>query len=394
MYISPQIVNENATPFYYYDLELLENTLRELTNASDKRGYHVHYALKANTNEPILNLVKRYGLGADCVSGNEVERAIQLGFDSDGIVFAGAGKTDHEILYALQNDIFCFNCESVQEIEVINELAADLGKTARIAIRINPNVDARTHEYITTGLNENKFGVGLHELEGVLSVLNASNNILLDGIHFHVGSQITAMYVFRELCAKINGINSWFRDNGIHLNHINVGGGLGIDYDHPELSPIPDFEEFFNVFDRFLELEENQELHFELGRSVVGQCGTLVSKVLYVKEGLQTKFAICDAGMTELLRPALYKASHKIENLTSVYTQHESYDVVGPICESSDCFGKGVELPVTSRGDIVAIRSAGAYGEVMSSQYNLRNKVRAVYSSAVNVGKDSELVLA
>lgn len=381
MYINQQRIAENRTPFYYYDLELLENTLKELTRESKKRGYHVHYAFKANTNEPILDLIREYGLGADCVSGNEVRRAISTGYDPNGIVFAGAGKTDDEIIYAIENNIFCFNCESIQEIEVINELAGSLGKSVRIAVRINPNVDADTHDYITTGLNENKFGIGVHQLEEMLSTVSECPNIELDGIHFHIGSQITKMFVFRELCARINSINAWLIDRGVLLNHINVGGGLGIDYEHPEINPIANFAEFFQLFDKFLKLQPEQELHFELGRSVVGQCGCLLSKVLFVKEGVQTRFVICDAGMTELLRPALYQARHKIENLSSIFTQKESYDVVGPICESSDCFGKGVELPVTKRGDVIAIHSAGAYGEVMSSQYNLRNKVKAVYST-------------
>jgi len=383
MYINPETIKANRTPFYYYDLALLENTLKELTSKSKKYGYHVHYAFKANTNQPIIDLVNEYGLGADCVSGNEVHLAVNSNFRSDQIVFAGAGKTDEEIAFALSNDIFCFNCESIQEIEVINEIAADLGKITKIAIRINPNVDAGTHKYITTGLDENKFGIGIHQLPEMLEVVANSKNVKLDGIHFHIGSQITQMYVFRELCAKINSINSWFEDQGIYLNHINVGGGLGIDYDHPELNPIPNFGEFFGLFDKFLNLKEDQQLHFELGRSVVGQCGSLLTRVLYVKDGLQTKFVICDAGMTELLRPALYQAKHRIENLSSVFTNKDKYDVVGPICESSDCFGKGLELPITKRGDAIMIQSAGAYGEVMSSQYNLRTKAKALYSERV-----------
>ena len=340
----------------------------------------MHYAFKANSNKPILNLILKYGLGADCVSGNEIKLALDSGFPPSSIVFAGVGKTDDEICYALENEIFCFNCESIQEIEVINGHANRLNKKAHVAIRINPNVDAHTHAFITTGVNENKFGIGVHQLEAVLELIRVSENIVIEGIHFHIGSQITKMYVFRELCAKINQINAWFVKQGIQLNHINVGGGLGIDYDFPDVNPIADFQHYFNLFDQFIVRDEKQRLHFELGRSIVGQCGSLLSKVLYLKEGISTNFVICDAGMTELIRPALYQAQHQIDNYSSCNSKTERYDVVGPICESSDCFGRGVKLPLTKRGDIVAIRSAGAYGEVMASGYNLRRKVESIYS--------------
>lgn len=368
------------TPVYYYDLGLLEETLKALLAATQGRRQIVHYAFKANANGPVLERILKYGLGADCVSGNEIQLALESGFSPSSIVFAGVGKTDDEICYALENEIFCFNCESIQEIEVINTLATQLNKKANIAIRINPNVNAHTHKFITTGTDENKFGIGINQLEAVLQLVNRSSNICLDGIHFHIGSQITKMYVFRELCAKINQINAWFVEKGICLNHINVGGGLGIDYDTPDLNPIPNFQNYFNLFDQFIVRNEGQDIHFELGRSIVGQCGSLLSKVLFLKEGVSKIFVICDAGMTELIRPALYKARHQIDNISSVNSETEQYDVVGPICESSDCFGSGVELPITRRGDIVAIRSAGAYGEVMASGYNLRSKIEPIYS--------------
>ena len=364
------------TPFYYYDLGLLKRTIEALKKESDKYGYHVHYALKANANDEILSVIQKSGLGGDCVSGNEVRKASEHKFAQ--LFFAGVGKSDAEINVALEKNITCFNCESLQEIEVINDLAKKKSKTAPIAFRINPNVNANTHKYITTGLEENKFGINLWELEEVVKRTQQLKNIKITGIHFHIGSQITDLSAFKSLCLRANEIQSWFVSHKISLEHINVGGGLGVDYHDPNKNPIPDFASYFALFKQFLELRPKQTLHFEIGRAIVAQCGNLISKVLYVKKGVSTSFVILDAGMTELIRPALYQSYHKIENLTSNGTTAK-YDVVGPICESSDCFGKAVMLPETNRGDLIAIRTTGAYGEVMSSQYNLREKVKAVY---------------
>ena len=366
------------TPFYFYDLELLQKTLSIINTESEKYNYHVHYAFKANTNLKIIEVVKNNGFGADCVSGNEVKCAIENGFKNTDIVFAGVGKSDDEINYALEQNIFCFNCESIQELEVINELAGLKNKVAQIALRINPNVDAYTHKYITTGLEENKFGINPYEFETVIEKLKNLSHLKLIGLHFHIGSQITDLSPFKKLCTRVNEINTYFLNKGFDLPIINVGGGLGINYHEPDSEAIVDFEAYFKLFHTFIEIRKNQELHFELGRSVVGNCGSLISKVLYIKNGINTNFAILDAGMTELIRPALYQAFHKIENISSFEETILKYDVVGPICESSDCFGKAVELPLTKRGDFIAIRSAGAYGEVMSSKYNLRDDVRSV----------------
>ena len=368
------------TPFYYYDLALLDQTLETCRSSAEKFGFHVHYALKANFNEQILHAVRKIGFGADCVSGNEVKKAIEIGFDPGKVVFAGVGKSDKEIIEALNSNIYCFNIESVQELGIINKLAADRGKTAKVAIRINPNVDAHTHQYITTGLEENKFGVNQWELNSCIEQLNASPNLKLIGIHFHIGSQITNLEVFKSLCVKVNELNSWFEDHGFQLQILNVGGGLGVDYHAPDENSINDFLSYFAIFNQFLERRNHQEVHFELGRALVAQCGSLISRILYVKNGLKKNFLILDAGMTELLRPALYQAFHKIENISSIAEVHVKYDVVGPICESTDCFGKEVELPESVRGDLIAIRTAGAYGEVMSSGYNLRERVKSVYS--------------
>lgn len=366
------------TPFYLYDMDLLRRTLESARQASAPHNFQVHYALKANSNKEILKLVNEYGFGADCVSGNEIKRALKNGFRPDHIVFAGVGKSDVEINYALTNDIFCFNCESFQEIEVINELAARMGKVARIALRINPNVDAKTHKHITTGLDENKFGINMWELEAVLATLQTQPNIELIGIHFHIGSQITKLDPFRNLCERVNEIQDWLAERGITVPHLNVGGGLGVDYHNPDENPMPDFEAYFGIFHQHLKVRPGQQVHFELGRALVAQCGTLISKVLYIKKGQNRNFAILDAGMTELLRPMLYQAYHKIENLSSTLPEVK-YDVVGPICESTDCFGQDVMLPETKRNDLVALRTSGAYAEVMASEYNLRDKAKAVY---------------
>ncbi|WP_439879801.1 diaminopimelate decarboxylase [Pontibacter sp. MBLB2868] len=373
-----QELKQHATPLYVYNLELLRQTLQTAKQEADKYNFHVHYALKANANEPILNEMRHHGFGADCVSGNEVKAAIENGFAPQEVVFAGVGKSDDEINYALDQDIFCFNCESSHELEILNELAEAKGKIASIALRINPNVNAKTHKYITTGLEENKFGINAWELDSVLLLLQKLQHIKLIGIHFHIGSQITDLSVFSNLCTRVNEFQEWFLSHNIQLEHVNVGGGLGVDYYNPEEQPIPDFAAYFGLFNQFLELRPGQQVHFELGRALVAQCGTLLSRVLYIKKGITTNFAILDAGMTELIRPALYQSYHKIENLTSE-KEEVRYDVVGPICESSDCFGKAVVLPETNRGDLIAIHTAGAYGEVMASQYNLRTKAKALY---------------
>lgn len=368
------------TPFYYYDLDVLNETLATLKKEAGERGYKVHYAVKANSNSRILKIISSYGFGADCVSWNEIDAAIKAGFKPADIVFAGVGKTDYEISNAIEAGIFCFNCESIPEIEVTNKIAADKNKIAVISLRINPLIDAHTHKYITTGIEESKFGIHTWQLEEVLKTVSEMKNIRLTGMHFHVGSQITKMSVFQSLCAHINELQEWFSAHNVNLELVNIGGGLGIDYEKPEKAP--GFEEYLTLIQKFIELRPGQVLHLEPGRAVVGQCGSLISKVLYVKNGSNTIFAIIDAGMTDLIRPALYQAHHKIENLTS-YGSLMKYDVVGPICESSDTFAKFYELPETKRGDIIAIRSAGAYGEAMASRYNLRDLPKSVFSDEI-----------
>lgn len=370
------------TPFYYYDVKLLQDTLDVVENESKKYGYHVHYAIKANANPRLLSLIAAKGLGADCVSGGEIQAALTAGFPTHKIVFAGVGKADWEIDLGLDNEIFCFNVESLAELEVIDERAAAKGKVASIALRVNPEVDAHTHAKITTGLKENKFGINLSQLGHVLDRVKELEHVNLIGLHCHIGSQITDMSSFRNLTIRMNEIQDKLEARGIAVKNINLGGGLGIDYYHPNHLSIPDFDNYFAAIHKLLQLRPGQQVHFEPGRSIIAQCGTLVSRVLYVKEGETKKFAILDAGFTDLIRPAMYDAYHRIENISSE-EKEETYDVVGPICESSDIFGKGIVLNKAHRGDFFAIRSAGAYGEVMASQYNCRHLPKAYYSDTI-----------
>ena len=365
-------LNSIVTPYYYYDTQLLRKTLEVIKQECEKHeNFHVHYAVKANANPKILRIISQYGFGADCVSGGEIKAAIEAGFPADKVVYAGVGKSDWEINLGLEKGIACFNVESIAELEVIEELAMAANKTANVAFRINPNIGAHTHANITTGLAENKFGIAMQDMENVIERATTMNNINVVGLHFHIGSQILDMGDFKALCNRINELQVQLDKHHIYVQSINVGGGLGVNYDSPDRQPIPDFKEYFHTYAKHLRLCEGQQLHFELGRSVVAQCGSLISRVLYVKQGSQKQFAILDAGMTDLIRPALYQALHKIQNLTS-NEPTEVYDVVGPICESSDVFAKAIDLNKCHRGDLIAIRSAGAYGEIMASAYNCR----------------------
>ena len=360
------------TPFYYYDMELLRATLDAIKAEMSKHdNFMMHYAVKANANQSVLRQIKRAGFGVDCVSGGEIEASLRAGFPGSKIVYAGVGKSDWEINLGLDNDIFCFNVESLPELEVINELAAAKGKVARVAFRLNPNVGAHTHANITTGLAENKFGIAMRDMETVIAEAAKLQNVHFVGLHFHIGSQILDMGDFQALCNRINELQNQLERHHISVEHINVGGGLGVDYQHPNRVPIPDFHAYFDTYARRLKLRPGQTLHFELGRAVVAQCGSLITRTLYIKEGATKKFCIVDAGFTDLIRPALYQAYHKIENITSDEPV-EPYDVVGPICESSDVFAKQTDLNRCHRGDLIAIRSAGAYGEIMASCYNCR----------------------
>ncbi len=371
------------TPFYYYDTELLRKTLQVIqAEAGKHEGYVVHYAIKANANPQLLRIIREAGLGADCVSGGEIKACVQAGFPSSKIVFAGVGKSDWEIHLGLDNNIFCFNVESIPELEVINELAGQKGKVARVAFRLNPNVGAHTHANITTGLAENKFGIAMRDMMSVIEEASRMEHVKVVGLHFHIGSQILDMGDFEALCNRVNELQNELERHRIIVEHINVGGGLGVDYQHPNRLSIPDFKDYFDTYAKKLKLRPGQTLHFELGRAVVAQCGSLITRTLYIKKGATKQFAIVDAGFTDLIRPALYQAYHKIENITSEEPT-QAYDVVGPICESTDVFAKQVDLNGCRRGDLLAIRSAGAYGEIMASQYNCRNLPKGYTSDEV-----------
>lgn len=381
MPLSLEQIGQHPTPYYYYDIDLLHQTLEAIKSAiATTPNYHVHYAVKANTNPLLTQEIAKYGFGADCVSGGEVQASLDAGFAPQDIVFAGVGKADWEIALALDNDIFCFNVESLPELKVINAIAAERNKVARVAFRINPNVDAHTHKKITTGLNENKFGLAMEDMLPAIRTAEALPHVQYIGLHFHIGSQVLNPEFFTPLCHRINELQEQLEAEGITTSNINVGGGLGIDYDNPNEHLIPDFESYFTIFRTHLKLRPHQHLHFELGRSIVGQCGSLITKVLYMKEGHEKKFLITDAGFTELIRPALYDAKHTIENLSATGNATDIYDVVGPICESSDVFATAIELPISKRGDLLALRSAGAYGEIMASTYNCRPLVKGYTS--------------
>lgn len=370
--------SELETPFYFYDTELLNRTVAEVLRASAKYGIDVHYAVKANVEERLLRIISAAGLGADAVSGNEVSRAVECGFPRNKIVFAGVGKTDKEIRDSL--GIEAFNVESLQELEVIDAIAGTAGICADVSLRINPGVDAHTHKFITTGLEANKFGLVSEEFQAAADMVKRLKNIRFTGLHFHVGSQITDIQeVFAKECARANEIACFFESQGLKMDHLDLGGGLGVDYDNPDRNPVPDFNLWFRTISANLPERPGTRIFAEPGRSIVAQCGSLVTKVLFIKERQAKTFVVVDAGMNNLVRPALYGAYHRIDNLDGGASELK-YDVVGPICESSDVWGSDRKFPLCQRGSLLAIRSAGAYGSVMSSSYNLRDKAPAYFS--------------
>ena len=367
------------TPFYLYDIDLLRRTLRKVCDNAARYGFFVHYALKANFDPRILQENRSFGLGTDCVSGGEVRASVEAGFDPAGIVFAGVGKRDDEIEYALEKGIFAFNCESLEELEVIDGIAGKSGRHARVALRINPDVDPHTHKNISTGQADSKFGIAYTEIEEAIERIGSLGNISIVGLHFHIGSQILNLKVYEYLCNRVVSTISWFEEHGVGITYVNVGGGLGINYESPRTEPIPDFDAYFGIFAEKLPLRAGQTLHFELGRSIVAQCGSLITKVLYNKKTASGKnYILTDASMTELIRPALYGAHHHIDNLTP-HDGTQVYSIAGGVCESSDIFARDMKMPVTRRGDYLALRSAGAYGQSMASCYNMRPLPRSVY---------------
>lgn len=369
------------TPVWYYDMELFRRTIDEVARAAEAYNINVHYSIKANYQKPLLEYIRSKGIGVDCVSGEEVSYAVEAGFEPSGIVFAGVGKTDEEIEVALKHGIGSFNCESLEELKVLDEIAGAMNKKANVSVRINPDVDAHTHRFITTGLEMDKFGIPKRDMDKAVAILKNAPNLNFKGLHFHIGSQITDVEnVFANECISANGIVSYFEEAGLRVDNIDLGGGLGVDYNNPDGHPVPEFELWFKTLRDNLRCRRDQAVHVEPGRSLVAQCASLLSRVIFVKEGERTNFMILDTGMNDLLRPALYQAYHKIENLTAVSDELRLYDVVGPVCESTDVLATDRTLPLSSRGDMVAIRSVGAYGEVMSMGYNRRKAAVAVFS--------------
>ena len=374
-----QRLNKLNTPFYFYDIDLLDKTILSLKKSLDL-NYNIYYAIKANNNTKIIELIKNHNLGIDAVSGEEINKSLNYKINPNKIVFAGVGKTKEEIILAIKKKIYLFNCESFDEVKLIDKISNELNVTTEIAIRLNPNIDSRTHKYIKTGMFDTKFGIQIDHLSDILEKIKNLKSIDLKGYHFHLGSQIDDLSVFVKLSKVSNEINSYLKNNEFNIRDINLGGGLGINYKEPDLNLIPDFRSYFNVFKKNLICFDNQKVHFELGRSIVGQCGSLFSRILYLKKSFNKNFIIIDAGMTELIRPALYNAHHHIDNLSSIKKEIK-YDIVGPLCESSDTFAKDYYLNESKIGDLIVIRSCGAYGEVMSSNYNLRKKAIAYYSN-------------
>ena len=378
------------TPYYYYNTTLLNQTIDEIIRLSKEHDLKIHFSLKSNFNEKVVNLFASHPeIGADCVSGGEVEFALQK-FPKDKIVFAGIGKTDEEIENAVNNSIFCINVESFEELENLNDICNRLKKPVNFGVRINPNIEAHTHEKIITGNNETKFGIYIDEcekefydkIEEIFKKTNPNYQYLnFIGLHFHIGSQILNFTDYVRLCKKIDKYVDGLNKRNISITYLNLGGGLGIDYDEPTVNPMADFEGYFNTYLTNLtclqkvgpNYNQNKKitLHFELGRSMIAQSGLLISKVIYVKKGIKKSFAILDAGMNDLIRPAMYGALHQIERVEPSNELAE-YDVVGPICESSDVFAKNYTMDKLDKNDYVIIRSAGAYGESMASRYNFR----------------------
>lgn len=373
-------LKEHETPFYLYDIGLLRKTLESASTLANKHGFKLHYAIKANYDAKILKTIKEFGLGIDCCSWNEIKCALDAGFAPSGIVYAGVGKKDSELRNAINAGIYSINCESLQELEVIEGIAAEEGKKVRIALRVNPDVDPKTHKCINTGQADSKFGISYEEIQANAERIQAYEHLNLRGIHLHIGSQIRDMHVFEQLCEKVSAIVDNLVNLGFVLDFVDVGGGLGINYDCPEDEPVPNFAEVFNIITDKLKVN-GREVHFEFGRAIVGQCGELITSVLYNKTtATGKKLVIVDASMTELIRPALYGSHHVIENITSNASDKENYAVVGTACESTDVFDGSVSLPRTGRGDLLTIKSAGAYGMSMASRYNLHNLPEAVYS--------------
>jgi diaminopimelate decarboxylase len=375
-----ELVEKYNTPLYLYDFDQIEENYSALKNAFNARKSLICYAVKANSNLSVIQHLAKLGAGADCVSIGEVKRALKAGVARYKIIFSGVGKRDSEIKEALENDILMINLESYGEFERVEAIAESLGIVARISIRVNPDIDPKTHPYISTGLNENKFGVDIDTAKRMYIKAKNSPHIEPIGIHSHIGSQLTQLGPIKEASAKVAELLRSLEILDIELKFFDVGGGIGIRYDDEETIAPYDYAQTILSTLGGLDIT----IVCEPGRSMVGNAGEFITKVLYEKENHGKRFVIVDGAMNDLLRPSLYQAYHGVEILTD-NTETSLCDIVGPVCESGDYFAKNRELPKTQHNDLVIIKSAGAYGFTMSSNYNTRGRVAEV---AIEDGDD------
>ncbi|MBO7475790.1 MAG: diaminopimelate decarboxylase [Campylobacter sp.] len=375
-----EIATKFGTPLYVYDFDAIEKNYLALKNSFNARKSLVCFAVKANSNLSVLKHLANLGSGFDCVSIGEVKRALAAGANSYKIVFSGVGKQDFELKEALENDILMINLESYAEMLRLESVAKELGKEARISIRVNPNVDAKTHPYISTGLNENKFGVSIDEAKKMYIYAKNSEFLNPIGIHFHIGSQLTDIAPIIEASGIVSKLLRELLALKIEIKFFDIGGGIGIKYQS---------EEEINLYDYAQGILANLSgldvtIVCEPGRFLVGNAGVFLTKVLYEKKNNEKRFVVVDGAMNDLIRPSLYGAYHEINALNSASSQNSPCDIVGPICESGDFLAKGVELPNLNSGDLLCVKSAGAYGFTMSSNYNSRGRAAEV---AVQGGK-------
>jgi diaminopimelate decarboxylase len=369
-----KIADDVGTPFYLYSLTTLLNHYRAYDSAFSEIPHLISYAVKANSNLAVLRLIAKEGGGADIVSGGELYRALAAGIEPQKIVFAGVGKTAEEIRYALKTDILMFNVESSQELLLIDTIARDLKLKARVALRVNPDVDPKTHPYISTGLKNNKFGIGIERALLEYQQAAGLKNIEIVGIHKHIGSQLTEVKPYVDALKRVLLLVEELTQAGIQIQYINVGGGLGITYDTEQPPQPSDLAQVLTPLVKDLKCK----LIMEPGRVIVGNAGVLITKVLYTKESDDKRFVIVDAGMNDLIRPSLYSAHHRIQHVFQNQRKKVTVDVVGPICESADFLAKDRELEECQSGDLLAVMSAGAYGFSMASNYNSRPRAAEV----------------
>jgi diaminopimelate decarboxylase len=376
-----ELAEEYGTPLYVYSKNQIIENIKSLNTALESTDHLVCYALKANANQYILKLLVAEGAGADVVSAGELYLALKSGFTPDKIVFAGVGKREDEIEYALKQNIFSFNVESVEELHAISRSALRLGKKARISLRINPDIDAQSHPYITTGLRTSKFGIEAAKALEVYQYASTLSSLELVGVHTHIGSQITKVEPFVETAKYIVGLIAKLREAGINLTHIDFGGGFGVQYVNAikhEALPVEETADNDLISSEFIPAvlpilkQSGCSVWIEPGRSIIADAGVLITRVVYVKENSTKKFIVVDGGMNDLLRPSLYNAYHQIVPVAITTYDNQKVDVVGPICESSDFFARDRLMAKTTAGDYLAVLTAGAYGFVLSSNYNGR----------------------